>query len=99
MIEHSPLLRYSADVAFEAQFLAEPPPGPGAATVKGTLHCPELSSSVAAGQYEATVSRRASSPKLSRPREDALQKGVAEFRAACWAAVAAFVAEYAEKKI
>eukprot|EP00629_Pelagomonadales_sp_RCC1024_P003206 CAMPEP_0119272350 /NCGR_PEP_ID=MMETSP1329-20130426/8563_1 /TAXON_ID=114041 /ORGANISM="Genus nov. species nov., Strain RCC1024" /LENGTH=517 /DNA_ID=CAMNT_0007272413 /DNA_START=115 /DNA_END=1665 /DNA_ORIENTATION=- len=86
------IFEYSADVAFEASFLAEAPPGPGAATVKGTLHCPELSSTVN-GAYECSVTRKSSSPVLSRPREEAFSRGVAEFKKATWAAMAAFVAE------
>ena len=93
------VFEYTADLAFEATFPAEAPPGPGPATVKGVLHLPEISSSITDGNYESTVSKKPSSAKLSRPRLDALNAAVANLQDAANTAIADFVVEYQAKKL
>ena len=59
----------------------------------------QVSSSITDGQYEARFLRKSSSPSLSRPREAALEAAVAAYSDAVRAAVAAFVADFSEKRI
>mmetsp|Transcript_23402 Transcript_23402/g.70395 ORF Transcript_23402/g.70395 Transcript_23402/m.70395 type:complete len:642 (-) Transcript_23402:1213-3138(-) len=93
------IFEYVADLSVECRLPGEAPPGPGATTIKGTLHMPEVSSSITDGQYEARFLRKSSSPSLSRPREAALEAAVAAYSDAVRAAVAAFVADFSEKRI
>ncbi|KAH8052858.1 activator of Hsp90 ATPase [Aureococcus anophagefferens] len=92
------VFEYAADLAFEASFPAEPLPGPGPVTVKGTIHLPEISSTVNDGNYDSTVSRKPTSAKLSRPRADALDAGIAKLQDMANRAIGDFVAEYQAKK-
>ena len=93
------VFEYAADLAFEASFPAEPLPGPGPVTVKGTIHLPEISSTVNDGNYDSTVSRKPTSAKLSRPRADALDAGIAKLQDMANRAIGDFVAEYQAKKL
>lgn len=92
------IFEYAAELSFEASFAAETPPGPGAATVRGALHLPEVSSCVSSGAYESSVTRRPT-PKLSRPREAAFEDAIEDLKRNANAAVADFVAEYSKKKL
>jgi tetratricopeptide (TPR) repeat protein len=92
------IFEFAADVAWEARLPAEAPPGPGAATVTGTLRLPDISSAVAEGAYVSTAVRDAHA-RLSPARETGLQRALNAFAAAARAAIVAFVADYFEKKI
>ena len=92
------IFEFAADIKWEAKLAAEAPPGPGAATVTGTLRMPELSSAVADGEY-VTQARKDAHSQLSPSRAAALDAAINEFAAAARTAVVAFVGDYAEKKI